>query len=78
MGVVWAARHLRLRGREVAIKFLRAMEGSTKGLPPVQGGGADRFRLQHPNIVEVYDFTSCRTEPCIWSRAAQGEGLERG
>src|SRR5438552_1991198 len=59
MGAVWAAKHLRLPGKMVAIKVLLAVGADTLG-----GEAYARFRreaeiasrLGHPNIIEVLDF----------------------
>src|SRR5271165_2228825 len=77
MGAVWAAEHLRLPGRQVAVKVLLA--------PGVASGEAfARFRreaeiasrLGHPHIVQVLDFHSLPTgEPYIVLELLQGETL---
>jgi serine/threonine-protein kinase len=77
MGAVWAARHLRLPGKQVAIKVL------------LGGGAVDdaayaRFRreaeiasrLGHPNIVAVYDFNQLPSgEPYLVLEFLDGESL---
>ncbi|MGO9832516.1 MAG: protein kinase domain-containing protein [Myxococcaceae bacterium] len=77
MGAVWAAEHLRLPGRQVAVKVLLA--------PGVASGEAfARFRreaeiasrLGHPHIVQVLDFHTLPTgEPYIVLELLQGETL---
>jgi serine/threonine protein kinase len=77
MGAVWAAEHLRLPGKHVAVKVL---------LDPAAGGEEmfQRFRreaeiasrLGHPNIVEVLDFNTLPTgQPYIVLEYLQGETL---
>jgi serine/threonine-protein kinase len=77
MGAVWAAEHLRLPGKHVAVKVL---------LDPAVGGEEmfQRFRreaeiasrLGHPNIVEVLDFNTLPTgQPYIVLEYLQGETL---
>jgi eukaryotic-like serine/threonine-protein kinase len=77
MGAVWAAEHLRLPGRQVAVKVLLS--------PGVASGEAfARFRreaeiasrLGHPHIVQVLDFHTLPTgEPYIILELLQGETL---
>jgi len=62
MGEVWAARHVRLANKRVAIKVLRTQG---EGLPREALGRFRReaeiiSRLEHPHIVNVFDdnFTS--------------------
>jgi serine/threonine protein kinase len=77
MGAVWAAEHLRLPGRQVAVKVLLS--------PGVASGEAfARFRreaeiasrLGHPNIVQVLDFHTLPSgAPYIVLELLQGETL---
>ncbi|MGO9066033.1 MAG: protein kinase domain-containing protein [Myxococcaceae bacterium] len=77
MGAVWAAEHLRLPGRQVAVKVLLA--------PGVASGEAfARFRreaeiasrLGHPHIVQVLDFHTLPSgEPYIVLELLRGETL---
>ncbi|MBL0692282.1 protein kinase [Comamonas sp. JC664] len=79
MGTVFLANHLRLRGRQVAIKVLRHDAGL----------GAEvyvRFRreaeiaskLGHPNIVEVLDFDSLEDgSPYMVMECLRGQPLSR-
>ncbi|APR82003.1 Serine/threonine protein kinase [Minicystis rosea] len=53
MGEVWAASHLSL-GREVAIKLI--YEGSPELAARLKREALACGRLEHPNIVRVYDF----------------------
>jgi serine/threonine protein kinase len=77
MGEVWLARHLRLSGKHVAIKVLRAMG-------PMQGEALSRFKreaeiaakLEHPNIVQVSDFNTLPSgEPFLVMEYLKGESL---
>jgi len=79
MGAVWAAEHLRLPGKRVAVKVL---------LDPAAAGEEmfQRFRreaeiasrLGHPNIVEVLDFNLLPSgQPYIVLEYLQGETLAR-
>jgi serine/threonine-protein kinase len=77
MGEVWLARHLRLAGKQVAIKVLH-----TGGA--VSGEALARFRreaeiaarLEHPNIVQVADFNALASgEPFLVMEYLRGESL---
>jgi serine/threonine-protein kinase len=79
MGAVWAAEHLRLPGKRVAVKVL---------LDPAAAGEEmfQRFRreaeiasrLGHPNIIEVLDFNLLPSgQPYIVLEYLQGETLAR-
>jgi hypothetical protein len=77
MGEVWLARHLRLAGKQVAIKVLR-----TAGqLPPDTLARFRReaeiaARLEHPNIVQVLDFNALPSgEPFLVMEYLKGESL---
>ncbi|MCY1030773.1 protein kinase [Corallococcus sp. BB11-1] len=79
MGAVFLARHLRLPGKQVAIKVLHGAESLS---PEV----AVRFRreaeiasrLGHPNIVEVLDFDTLEDgTPFMVMEYLRGEGLSR-
>ncbi len=52
-GVVWLARHVSLEERRVAIKILT--DYSRESILRFQREAAIACRLQHPNIVQVYD-----------------------
>ncbi len=77
MGAVWAAEHLRLPGRQVAVKVLL-------GAGVTSGEAFARFRreaeiasrLGHPHIVQVLDFHTLPTgEPYIVLELLRGETL---
>jgi eukaryotic-like serine/threonine-protein kinase len=58
MGSVWAARHLRLPGKHVAIKFLHTAMATGEPLLRFRREAEIASRLGHPNIVEVLDFNT--------------------
>ena len=58
MGAVWAARHLRLPGKQVAIKFLHTAMATGEPLLRFRREAEIASRLGHPNIVEVLDFNT--------------------
>lgn len=56
MGQVWAARHLRLPGKTVAIKTLHAAIADGEALARFRREAEIASRLGHPNIVGVHDY----------------------
>ena len=59
MGAVWAAEHLRLPGKHVAVKvLLDAAAGGDEMLQRFRREAEIASRLGHPNIVEVLDFNT--------------------
>ncbi|HET6611227.1 MAG TPA: protein kinase [Kofleriaceae bacterium] len=56
MGQVWAARHLRLPGKTVAIKTLHAAIADTESLARFRREAEIASRLDHRNIVAVHDY----------------------
>jgi len=58
MGEVWAARHLRLATKRVAIKVLRTHGEGLSGdaLARFQKEAEIVSRLEHPHIVNIYDY----------------------
>ena len=60
MGEVWLARHLRLPGKQVAIKVLHTREGglSADALARFRREAEVATRIGHPNIVEVHDYNT--------------------
>jgi serine/threonine-protein kinase len=78
MGEVWAARHLRLANKQVAVKVLH-----TKGAP-LTADQLTRFkreadiatRINHPNVVEVHDYNTLASgAPYLVLELLQGESL---
>jgi hypothetical protein len=58
MGAVWAARHLRLPGKRVAIKVLLGTSVGEQALARFRREAEITSRIGHPNIVEVLDFNT--------------------
>jgi len=58
MGAVWAARHLRLPGKRVAIKVLLGTSLGEQSLARFRREAEIASRIGHPNIVEVLDFNT--------------------
>ena len=78
MGEVWLARHLRLAGKQVAIKVLRALaqNPSTELLARFRREAEIAARLEHPNIVQVLDFNQLPSgEPYLVMEFLKGESL---
>ncbi|AKQ69197.1 serine/threonine protein kinase [Myxococcus hansupus] len=79
MGTVFLANHLRLRGRQVAIKVLR----HDAGLGPevyvrFRREAEIASKLGHPNIVEVLDFDSLEDgSPYMVMECLRGQPLSR-
>ncbi|MGV3623935.1 MAG: protein kinase domain-containing protein, partial [Archangium sp.] len=78
MGEVWLARHRRVEGKQAAIKVMR-------GLGALNGELLLRFRreaeiaarLEHPNIVQLFDFATLPTgEPYLVMELLRGESLK--
>jgi serine/threonine protein kinase len=67
MGAVWAAEHLRLPGREVAVKvLLNPNLGTGEAYARFRREAEIASRLGHPHIVQVLDFNSLPSgEPYI-------------
>ncbi len=78
MGEVWLARHLRLAGKQVAIKVLRALaqNPSAELLSRFRREAEIAARLEHPNIVQVLDFNQLPSgEPYLVMEFLKGESL---
>ena len=77
MGAVWAAEHLRLPGRQVAVKVLLAPGvASGEALARFRREAEIASRLGHPHIVQVLDFHTLPTgEPYIVLELLRGETL---
>src|SRR5215475_11760735 len=57
MGAVWAARHLRLPGKRVAIKVLHGVAAADReAFARFRREAEIASRIGHPNIVQVHDF----------------------
>jgi tRNA A-37 threonylcarbamoyl transferase component Bud32 len=76
MGSVWAAEHLRLPGKRVAIKVLHAALASGEILLRFRREAEIASRIGHPNIVEVLDFNTLPGgEPFLVMELLVGESL---
>jgi eukaryotic-like serine/threonine-protein kinase len=78
MGEVWAAKHRRLPGKQVAIKVLH-LSGPTLSadtLARFRREAEIATRIGHPNIVEVHDFNTLPDgTPYLVLELLQGESL---
>lgn len=79
MGTVFLANHLRLRGRQVAIKVLRHDAGmGAEALVRFRREAEITSKLGHPNIVEVIDFDSLEDgSPYMVMECLRGQPLSR-
>ncbi|RMH40777.1 MAG: serine/threonine protein kinase [Deltaproteobacteria bacterium] len=79
MGAVWAANHLRLPGKQVAIKVLLADVGSdAESLARFRREAEIASRLGHPNIVQVIDFNTLPDgAPYLVLELLAGESLDQ-
>ncbi|MBZ4372454.1 serine/threonine-protein kinase [Corallococcus sp. AS-1-6] len=79
MGAVFLARHLRLPGKQVAIKVLHGAEALSEEVAVRFRREAEiASRLGHPNIVEVLDFDTLEDgTPFMVMEYLRGEGLSR-
>ncbi|QSQ20404.1 protein kinase [Pyxidicoccus parkwayensis] len=79
MGTVFLANHLRLPGRQVAIKVLRSDGGLGKEVYVRFRREAEiASRLGHPNIVEVLDFDNLEDgSPFLVMECLRGQPLSR-
>jgi tRNA A-37 threonylcarbamoyl transferase component Bud32 len=76
MGSVWAAEHLRLPGKRVAVKVLHAALASGEILLRFRREAEIASRIGHPNIVEVLDFNTLPGgEPYLVMELLSGESL---
>ncbi|MBL8956068.1 MAG: protein kinase [Myxococcaceae bacterium] len=78
MGEVWAARHLRLPGKQVAIKVLHTRVGglTEEQLTRFKREADVATRIGHPNIVEVHDYNTLPSgSPYLVLELLQGESL---
>ncbi|WP_428264333.1 protein kinase domain-containing protein [Haliangium sp.] len=59
MGAVWEAKHLRLRGKKVAIKVLHSIVAKdTEAVVRFEREAQIASQLGHPNIIQVHDFNA--------------------
>lgn len=78
MGTVWEAEHMRLPGKQVAIKVLHnAVSENTEALARFRREAEIACRLGHPNIVEVHDFNKLDNGcPYLILELLEGQDLE--
>ena len=77
MGVVYRARQEAL-GRDVAVKrLLRAPDPATRELERFRADATIGVRLNHPNIVPIYDTGTDETGPYFIMRLIEGTTLAR-
>jgi eukaryotic-like serine/threonine-protein kinase len=76
MGAVFAAEHLRLPGKHVAVKVLHAAMATPEIFARFRREAEIASRIGHPNIVEVLDFNNLPTgEPFLVMELLTGESL---
>jgi serine/threonine-protein kinase len=76
MGAVFAAEHLRLPGKHVAIKVLHNTMATAEILLRFRREAEIASRIGHPNIVEVLDFNTLPSgEPFLVMELLTGESL---
>jgi hypothetical protein len=77
MGVVYKARHAALK-RLVALKMLLPGEFAGEGVLERFHAEAEAVaRLQHPNIVQVFEVSAAEDRPCIALEFVEGGSLEQ-
>ncbi|SEU23483.1 serine/threonine-protein kinase [Stigmatella erecta] len=79
MGAVFAARHLRLPGKQVAVKVLTYDEELThEQLTRFRREAEIASQLGHPNIIEVFDFHTLENgTPYLVMELLRGDSLSR-
>jgi serine/threonine protein kinase len=78
MGVVYKAQQLNL-GRMVALKMILAgIHLSPEALVRFRVEAQTLARVQHPNIVHIYDVLEVEGTPCIAMEFVEGGSLEEG
>ena len=77
MGTVWMANHVRLPGKQVAIKLLHADIADEESLARFRREAEIASRLGHPNIVDVHDFNALPDgTPYLVLEYLDGESLD--
>jgi serine/threonine-protein kinase len=74
MGVVYRARHLTL-GRDVALKMLAGPSEQAAALFPIEAKAV--ARLQHPNIVQIFEIGHHDGRPYLALEFVEGGSLDR-
>ncbi|HEY7310978.1 MAG TPA: tetratricopeptide repeat protein [Gemmataceae bacterium] len=75
MGVVYKARHLALK-RLVALKMIRAARAGRKARERFRLEAESIARLQHPNIVQIYEVGECDGWPFFSLEYMEGGSLD--
>src|ERR687898_143682 len=76
MGVVWRARDDRL-GRDVALKVLHAWVADDPELRErFEREASALARLEHPNVVRLYDVLEHRGQTVLVMELVEGDGLD--
>jgi serine/threonine-protein kinase len=76
MGRVFKARHTALR-RLVALKMIRASLAGPQALERFKREAEAVARLQHPNIVQIFEIGSCAGEPFLSLEYVDGGSLAK-
>ncbi len=78
MGEVWLARHLRVDGKQAAIKVMRTPGAlNPELLLRFRREAEIAARLEHPNIVQLFDFATLPSgEPYLVMEYLRGESLK--
>lgn len=78
MGEVWLARHTRVAEKQAAIKIMRGLGALDPALlQRFQREAAIAAKLEHPNIVQLFDFDTLPSgEPYLVMEYLRGESLK--
>jgi serine/threonine-protein kinase len=74
MGVVYKARHLKLN-RVVALKMIAGTSHQASELFQIEAQAV--ARLQHPNIVQIFDIGNCDGQPFLALEFVEGGSLDQ-
>lgn len=79
MGAIFEARHVRLGGKQFAVKVIRRdLAGQTEVLERFKREAEVIAGLRHPNVVEVVDYdVSPEGEPYLIMELLEGESLDQ-
>jgi len=76
MGTVYKAKHVRL-DRVVALKMISSEQASPSQRVRFQVEGQALAKLDHPNIVQIYEVDECNGSPYFSLEYLEGGGLDR-
>jgi tetratricopeptide (TPR) repeat protein len=77
MGVVYLARHVELQ-RLVALKMIRSPQlAGPRQLARFRGEAEALARIQHPNIIQIYEVGECEGQPFLALEYLPGGSLDR-